>query len=70
MREFEACYEISIRNQQMKKYRSFTAKNSMVHDQIWQNNKPYGQTAHRLTQYTLNTRIQLTLNQKAVTQYK
>lgn len=57
MREFEACYEISIRNQQMKKYRSFTAKNSMVHDQIWQNNKPYGQTAHRLTQYTLNTRI-------------
>ena len=56
MREFEACYEISIQKQQMKK--SFTTKNSMVHDQIWQNNKPYGQTAHRLTQYTLNTRIQ------------
>lgn len=57
MREFEACYEISIRKQQMKKCRSFTTKNSMVHDQIWQNNTPYGQTAQRLTQYTLNTRI-------------
>lgn len=62
MREFEACYEISIWKQQMKKYRTFTTKNNMAHDQIWQNNKPYGQTAHRLKQYTVNTWMQFTLN--------
>lgn len=38
----------------------FKTENNGVHDKMWQNNKPYGQTAHRLPQYILNTRKWLT----------
>lgn len=57
MREFEAWYEISMWKHQVKMYLTFKTKNNKVHEQIWQNNKPYGWTLRRLTQYTLKTQM-------------
>lgn len=36
---------------------TFKTKNGKVHEQIWQNNKPYGQTLQTYTMHPENTNV-------------